>query len=274
VRQRKIRFAAVVAPCGCVLLMSDLPERGQVKDALPDRTVIGGVAVAAIIAIITGFTANPSKSVILGVAIGLAGAVLALQVDVLVKLERASRFEDAVSGVEWLRSAVLRLAAAIGAIETEGQLTPFRANARREVQSCLTNLQDMARGQLRARVGEGILEQRTDLAQTALLAVSIQGMDVPRWQSDLGQKYWQANLRALTRPKPLHIERVFVYRDWDALMELVLEQATAGVITHAVDRAVVPGELMIDMAVWDNAFTYQFELNSEGEPNQESLLCQ
>jgi hypothetical protein len=63
------------------------------------------------------------------------------------------------------------------------------------------------------------------------------------------------------------IERVFVYHEWtNALKALVEDQVAHGVKAYVVSRSIVPAELVVDMAVWDHAFTYQFELNSDGEP--------
>jgi hypothetical protein len=235
------------------------------KRTFPDRSAIVGVGAAIILAIVTGFVSNPTRSVVLAVAIGLAGTVLSLQINVVAKLDRSSDLDRALRSVAWLRPLLLTIAESAAAIETDERLEPFRPNAKKDVQQCVTNLQGISHGQLRARVGEGILERRTDQARRSIIATSIQQMDVPRWQSDLGEKYWQANINAIKRG--VVIERVFVYREWSQeLQKLVCEQARQGVQTHAVDRELVPAELMIDMAVWDDAFTYQFELNSEGDP--------
>jgi hypothetical protein len=235
------------------------------KQSLPDRSVIGGVGVAIILAIVAGFATHPSRSVVLGAAIGLGGTMLSLQINTLAKLDRGSQLEKALAGISWLRPLVVSIAESAAAAERDERLEPFRAAAKKEVQRCVNRLQEIARGQLRATPGEGILERRTDLAKHSISAVSIQQMDVPRWQSDLGKKYWRANVRALKRG--VSIERVFVYRKLtDELRDMMSDQVNHGVRGYVVDRKIVPAELMIDMAVWDDAFTYQFELNSEGEP--------
>ena len=90
-------------------------------------------------------------------------------------------------------------------------------------------------------------------------------MDLSRWISDLGSKYWEANLRALQRK--VRIERVFIYEDWSAdLKRIVDQQADAGVHVWIVESGLAEPSLRVDMAAWDDAFTYHFELNSEGDP--------
>jgi hypothetical protein len=130
------------------------------KQSPPDRFVIGGVGVAIILAIVAGFATHPSRSVVLGAAIGLGGTMLSLQVNTLAKLDRGSQLEKALAGVSWLRPMVVSIAESAAAAERDERLEPFRAAAKKEVQRCVNRLQDIARGQLRATAGEGILERR------------------------------------------------------------------------------------------------------------------
>jgi hypothetical protein len=137
--------------------------------------------------------------------------------------------------------------------------------ARRDIKRTAHATAGMASGQMRARVGDDILVRQTDLAQRIIRACSVQSMDVPRWLSDLGSKYWEANLRALQRK--VSIERVFIYEDWTADFErIVNQQAEAGVQVWVVESSLADALLRVDMAVWDDSFTYHFELNSEGNP--------
>jgi hypothetical protein len=154
---------------------------------MPDRLVIAGVGLSIVLAVVSGFVTNPSRAAALGLAIGLAGTIMSLQLSTLFKLERISRLEHALSAVDWLRPMLTELADAASYTETTERLEPFRLPARREIQRCVNTLQDIARGQLRARVGEGVLVERTNRARVSILATSIQQMDVPRWHSDLGK---------------------------------------------------------------------------------------
>ena len=72
-------------------------------------------------------------------------------------------------------------------------------------------------------------------------------------------------MRALERN--VRIERVFIYEDWTAeLKQIIDQQAEAGVHVWAVEADLADPLLRVDMAVWDDAFTYHFELNSQGNP--------
>jgi len=233
---------------------------------LPDRLVVAGTSISVITAVVAALVTKPGEAVVLGIAIGLGGTVLSVQLSIVSKIDQSSQLDGLVAAVPWLRQIVLAIAEASVSIEQEARLEPFREAAQKELQQCSATLHGIARGQLRARVGEGILSRKTEETRNEILAVSIQDMDVPRWVSDLGRKYWRANIAALARG--VKIERVFVYREWtEELARIVDEQVERGVLAYKVERSVVvPDELIIDMAVWDRAFTYQFELNSEGIP--------
>jgi hypothetical protein len=77
-------------------------------------------------------------------------------------------------------------------------------------------------------------------------------------------------LNALDRG--VHIERVFIYGTLTPPLEnLIREQALAiqngrRVYVYAVQKDVLPDELRADIAIWDESFTYQVELNSDGRP--------
>jgi hypothetical protein len=90
------------------------------------------------------------------------------------------------------------------------------------------------------------------------------------WHSEEGRKYWQANLNALDRG--VHIERVFIYDTLTPELDtLICEQAKATkngrvIDVYAVQKDLLPDELRADIAIWDESFTYQVELNSDGKP--------
>ncbi|MDQ3913823.1 MAG: hypothetical protein M3323_00610 [Actinomycetota bacterium] len=201
----------------------------------------------------------------LSYGLGLAGTIISLQIDVIYRLERNSRLLDSIERVRWLRPLVERMANSLTRIAGGDRLQAFADAARSELERCVAVLEGQASGRFQAPVGENILERQTDLARQEILAVSIQSLDIPRWNNELGRKYWAANLRAIERG--VRVERVFVFDEWNSEIEaLTAQQATAGVNVSVVSREATPPQLRIDMAVWDRSFTYQFELNSEGEP--------
>lgn len=221
-----------------------------------------GLGISLALGLVFFFYAQPGY---LALLIGLLGTIISLLVDIIYRLERDSTLSSQLANIPWLRDAIDEIARSLNTISGETRLLPFMEYARRDIKRCAHTTAGMASGQMRARVGDEVLVRQTDLARKIIRACSVQTMDMPRWISDLGSKYWEANLRALQRK--VRIERVFIYEDWTAdLKRIVDQQADAGVHVWVVESKLVDPSLRVDMAVWDDAFTYHFELNSEGDP--------
>lgn len=230
----------------------------------PNAPLVVGLALSLSTGILFYFYATPGY---LGLLVGLLGTAISLLIEVIFRMEREAKLRSQLEGVPWLRASVADIAGSLVTISCNARLLPFMEYAQNEVRDCAHAIAGMASGQMRALVGDDVLVRQTDAAQRVIRACGVQTMDVPRWLSDLGVKYWEANERALARN--VRIERVFLYESWTAELEqIVAKQAVAGVHVWVALSARTDPLLRVDMAVWDDAFTYHFELNSEGEPIQ------
>jgi hypothetical protein len=221
-----------------------------------------GLALSVVAGLLFYFYTKPAY---LSLLVGLLATIIALLVDIVYRIERESALRSQLDSIPWLRSYVEEIARSLDAISTQRRLIPFIDYARRDIGHCAHTVAGMAGGQMRASVGDDVLVRQTDLAQRIIRACSVQRLDMPRWLSGVGTRYWESNLRALDRK--VRIERVFIYEDWTADLErIVNQQANAGVHVWTVESRFADPRLRINMAAWDDSFTYHFDLNSEGDP--------
>ncbi len=236
-----------------------------------DPVLIIGLLLSVALGVFLYFVSD--TSFVLGTLVSLVGTALALQLDLVMRVERKLHKEDAQSQlmclleqIPWLPAEVKDIAVSLNTVSAlENQDGYLLDVARKALDECARTLDDLTRGQIRVSSDDNeALFVQTARAKEYILATSIPYVDLKWWCSDIGRKYWDANVAAMGRG--VRVERVFVYQEWtDQLQELAEEQAAAGAIIWAVHRDKVPHALRIDMIVWDRSFSYEIRLNSDGE---------
>jgi hypothetical protein len=237
-------------------------------------------AVGVVLSLAIGIVASVvSADAGLGLVSGLLSTVITLQIDLTNKIEHRQRKEDEVSQlltamdeIPWFSDQLRQLCGCVNHIQSSPELRPLGRIARQHVQACTSVLQGLRLGQYQVPISDMQVKfEQLEQVQTSVLLTSIDHSDLAWWYTDEGRNYWDANRAALQRPG-LRFERVFIYKDWtDELAALVKEQATTvengkTISVFAVHRDKLQPELRIDMAIWDEKFTYQVELNSDGTP--------
>ena len=234
----------------------------MLKRIAPNSPLVIGLGISLAVGLLFFFYSKPSY---LALIVGLLGLIISLLVEIIYRLERESTLHSQLDNIPWLHDAVGEIAESLNSIARESRLMPFMEYARRDIKRTAHTTAGMASGQMRARVGDDVLVRQTDLAQKVIRTCSVQAMDVPRWLSDVVGLKIAAKLAAPQRN--VRIERVFIYENWTAdLKQIVDQQAEAGVHVWVVEAKLADPMLRVDMAVWDDAFTYHFELNSQGNP--------
>jgi hypothetical protein len=234
------------------------------------RAVVLGVAITVSIAVLVYVVTD--EQLLLEVVAVLIGIVIALQIEMLARIERRSSREDrysrvmaAAESVPWLAPALEEIAEATSRVASQPELRPLLDVAEKELEHSKENLAALRHGKFRADAADTtILFEETDRAERRMMATFLQRFDLEWWSSELGRHYWEVNRRAADRG--VEIQRVFIYDEWTPELErIVRAQSQAGVDVMVVERDLLPRDCRIGMVIWDDRLVYQGELNSDGE---------
>jgi len=210
--------------------------------------------------------------------VGLIGAVLSLQAEVLVRntrLRHALAEMGEISSVAMNRPdysrRVLGILRSIEAVTSESGATNtianpiFLARASRIVTQCQNDLSVLAGGTFTsAQYDFGSLDDAISRAKRSLHGVALQGVDRVTFR-ELGgyEQYLNAQKEALARG--VTIERIFIHSQRnDNLIETMDEQVRMGVRVYEVEADLVPPILRVDCAIVDNLFYGRIESSPAG----------
>lgn len=187
------------------------------------------------------------------------------------KQENADSILSITSRFDWAEEDLRAISESLLEVHTKPPLEPFRKIAVAELDKSRSVLGGLRFGQYSTPITDMLIHfERFDAAENTIYLTNIDHTHLDWWHSEEGRKYWQANLNALDRG--VDIERVFIYDTLTPQLEtLIREHATTSrngrhLDVFAVQKDVLPDELRADIAIWDESFTYQVELNSDGRP--------
>ncbi len=234
------------------------------------RAVVLGVAITVAVAVLVYVVTD--EHFLLEIVAVLIGIVIALQIEMLARIERRASREDrysrvmaAAESVPWLAPALEEIAEATSRVASHQELRPLLDVAEKEVERSKENLATLRHGKYRADAADTtILFEETDRAERRMLATFLQRFDLEWWSSELGRDYWAVNRRAFERG--VEIQRIFIYDDWTPELERIVQaQSQAGIDVMVVEREALPRDCRLAMVIWDDRLVYQGELNSDGE---------
>jgi hypothetical protein len=232
-----------------------------------DPIVVAGVALSIVVSIVLDLT-NAATGVESFLA-GLMGITISLVVDGNARAERRFRMRNLIEATPWLGPVLVRLVEYTADIERRYAQTPVGTEARLRYDRLHEELDELRRGRV-VRPGSDYqhLLESTDGCRHTLQAVTNVTADAVRglgwWASDIGPRYWRANLDALARG--VRITRIFVYNELTAdLRDLVETQRQAGVRVGLVRAAALDPALRFNLAIWDGASAWEARLNAGGE---------
>jgi hypothetical protein len=234
-----------------------------------------GILLSAVIAIVSdNFVADRVYSWL----IFLISLSIALHLDSIFLIESANKRQENTDSIlnitsrfNWAEDDLRAISDSLLDVHSKPALEPFQKIARLELDKARSILGGLRFGQYSTPISDMLIHfERFDASENSIFLTNIDHTHLTWWHSEEGRKYWQTNLNALDRG--VHIERVFIYDVLNPQLEtLIYEQATTiqngqHIDVYVVQKDVLPDELRADIAIWDESFTYQVELNSDGKP--------
>jgi hypothetical protein len=240
-----------------------------------DYFIIIGVMTAIIISLILYILGIETIN---SVFIALLGIIITLQIDIINRMEKTLHvnkqyFElgNKIESISWLYSSIFNIVHSTNIIVSKSKNSLFKDSAKYEVERCQNMLDNLKRGYLKTDYYDiNPLLMALEKTKNNLRSVSVLSIDTQFWESSMGKKFWEENIRAINRN--VSIERIFVYETWDdKLQKLIEKQVAAGVKVFVISQDKLPHYLCVDMIIYDNEFMYKAILNSNGIPIENLL---
>ncbi|MGB2566872.1 hypothetical protein ACPFP2_00235 [Micromonospora citrea] len=200
---------------------------------------------------------------------GLMGITISLLVDSLARAERRFHLRTLLDGPPWLVQGTPQIVAAVREAVERHADTRVAAQAQRRYEQFRIEVEQLAAGRI-IRPGdddEDLISATRDCVRrmSGLTNVTPRASgELSWWHSDIGRRYWAANLAALRRG--VRITRVFVHATLsEELSELVATQRRAGVRVGLLPLGVVGPHLHVNLTLWDGASCWEAEMSAHGE---------
>jgi hypothetical protein len=234
---------------------------------LADPIAVVGIAISVALALSLDLT--DAASGVESLLAGMMGATITLVIDLGARAERRFHLRGQLESAEWIGPAVkpvLDHAEAIGRTYPDSEVS---AEARRRFRLLATELDGLRHGRISRPHGD--CEYLIGGAQSCRDRIDAVTNIHPGgehgtgwWSSEVGRRYWQANLAALARG--VAVTRVFVYsRPTDGLRALVDTQLAAGVTVVLLPRPGTDPALRLNMAMFDDRTAWEARMSADGE---------
>jgi hypothetical protein len=237
-----------------------------------DPFLIVGILISLLFALILYIT---GVETVQSTIFALLGIIISLHIDQISRSEKNTtklmEHTQLIKKMEkhpWMSTVITEIVDSAEMVLRDTDNKLFKEEVKLKLERCRDALQEASRGQLKAPLEHvDHFISATNAVQHQLRATSVSNVDIDRrwWESPVGLRYWEAQKRALT--KGVEIERIFIYEEWNSSIESVVHlQAREGVKVHTISRDQIPVHLRIDMIIFDDAFTYEVRLSSDGLP--------
>lgn len=244
------------------------------NDRSPMLTLVIGVTLSTVLGVFFYFKTDLTTAV--ATFAGLVGTTITLQIESLLQerqsRESASRQQEFMRQIEstpWMPDLLNQAVDSYASIaRTYGGTATVLGLAYKAFEDCRTQLSELQRGRYITpdpdESPNSPTHVLTDRLQHTLLATS-SGDDISWWlDSSLSRVYWQRNIEAMKRG--VTIKRIFIYRDWTAEIESLVEaQHAAGVHIFRVAENRLPAALCLNIVLWDDVCALEPRHNSAGE---------
>jgi hypothetical protein len=253
-------------------------QRLRERRGRPRGTVARLVAHTDPVALV-GITLSISLSVILDLTnaasgvesllAGLMGITISLLVDSLARAERRFHLRTLLDGPPWLVRTTTELAGSMRDAAEQHAGTRVAVEAQRRYEQFRLEAAQLAEGRIIRRGDED--EDLVGATRTCLRRLDGLTNVMPRvsgelswWRSEIGRRYWEANVEALQRG--VQITRVFVYATLsDELSALVEKQRAAGARVGLLPLGVVSPHLHVNLTLWDGSSCWEARMTAHGE---------
>ena len=178
---------------------------------------------------------------------------------------RLQRLLSRIESTPWLLGLLDEGMEALREIDDKYAGTMATDLCREAFQDCVHQLRSLRQGHFEAPFPDNrLVYALTERTEHALLATSVEDVDLKWWQSAAGHTYWRLHKDALRRG--VRVQRIFIYRAWtDEHETLARKQQDGGVRTLRVNQEQLSPDLRVDMILWDESCGYESRLNSSGE---------
>ncbi|MDG4757161.1 hypothetical protein [Micromonospora sp. WMMD710] len=200
---------------------------------------------------------------------GLMGITISLLVDSLARAERRFHLRTLLDGPPWLTRTATEVVVAMREATGQHAGTRVAAEAQRRYEQFRLEAEQLAQGRI-IRRGD---EDEDLLGATRACAHRLDALTnvMPRasgelswWRSEIGCRYWEANVEALRRG--VRITRVFVYATLtDELSDLVGRQRAAGARVGVLPFGAVGPHLLVNLTLWDSSSCWEARMTAHGE---------
>ncbi|MDH6462614.1 hypothetical protein M2302_002794 [Micromonospora sp. A200] len=200
---------------------------------------------------------------------GLMGITISLLVDSLARAERRFHLRTLLDGPPWLVQGAPEIVVAVREAVERHPGTRVAEEAQRRYEQFRIEAEQLATGRVvrRGDDDEDLIGATRDCTRSLRgltnLAPRASG-ELSWWRSEIGRRYWEANLAALARG--VRITRVFAYATLsDQLVELVEKQRRAGVRVGLLPLGVVSPHLHVNLTLWDGSSCWEARMSAHGE---------
>ena len=235
-----------------------------------DPFLIIGVLISIIISLCLYLTGIEK---ITSITIALLCIIITLQIDQNSrndqKLENALQFSSLLNKLNknpGLNSLINEIATSYNSICENSKFEFYKESAKIKLEDYRNFLHDLNSGYLKTSYYDiNPLILATQNSCSTIRAVSIANVDLNFWLSTAGKRYWKTNIEAIE--KGVKIERIFVYSELNKELKLLAkQQLDSNVSVYIVQSNTLTNNLLTDMIIYDDNFTYEAIVNSDGTP--------
>lgn len=232
-----------------------------------DPITVFGLLVSLIISVVLVIfdVATPME----GFISGLILTMLSLLVQMMYDARNRAELDQALRQAGWLRGRVTLLTQKTSDLVDKYSDTEIALEAEQRFNSLEREIDGLFRGTIE-RPGDDYTDllSATSRSSQEILAITnlVQhdGSDPATWWvGNVGKRYWEANLDAISRR--VKITRIFIYSSIDErVMGLLRQQSDAGVNVRVLDATLVDPSKHINVTVWDSSKAWEAKMNARG----------
>jgi hypothetical protein len=232
-----------------------------------------GLALSLMVSIVLLYTTR--VTVAESLIIGLVGSALSLLIEIIIRLQTVVAETGLADQAGPYAGQLRRLAAASGEVARQFSGGAAAAELNRRFDAMNRDIEELQLGRIRSEGNDYryLVQAVRDCGHQVLGMTYLRGAaaEPQWWDSEIGQRYWQANLEALARG--VKIQRIFIFDDLtDEVKTILKTQLEAGVNVQIVNKAAIDPAYHLNLAVIDEKVAWQAFSNAQGYQYENVLI--
>ncbi|MFY1616510.1 hypothetical protein [Micromonospora sp. WMMD736] len=232
-----------------------------------DPVALVGITLSITLSVVLDLTGAASG--VESLLAGLMGITISLLVDSLARAERRFHLRMLLDGPPWLAHTATEVAASMREATEQHAGTRVAVEAQRRYEQFRLEAEQFAQGRIIRRGDED--EDLLGATRACVHRLDALTNVMPRasgelswWRSEIGRRYWEANVEALRRG--VRVTRVFVYATLtEELSDLVGRQRAAGARVGLLPFGAVGTHLLVNLTLWDSSSCWEARMTAHGE---------